>query len=74
MITNIDYLNPGEIIEVMDDCAEIDKHVAFVAEHMKSTGTVIPCRAPLGFWEQWRLDTRSDILAAMEDVMRPDND
>lgn len=71
--TNIDYLTSDEIVQVMVDCAQIDQHIGFVAAHKRNTGTIIPCRATLGFWEQWRLDLRKDILSAMDEDMNPDH-
>jgi len=73
MFTNIDYLSTSEIFEVMSDCATIDQQVAFVTAHQLTTGTVIPCRVTLGWWEQWRLDLRKDIMAAMDNQMNPEH-
>lgn len=73
MFTNIDYLTTFEISEVMADCASIDQHIAFVAQHRMTSGQIAPCRASLGWWEQWRLELRRDILDAMDDVMNPDH-
>ncbi len=73
MFTNIDYLSTDEINTVFEDCAAIDGQIAFVAAHLITTGTVIPCRVTLGWWEQWRLDLRKDIIDAMDAEMNPEH-
>jgi hypothetical protein len=49
----------AEIIEILTDAAKIDGQIAAVADRIRETGSPVPLRSNLGFWEEMRLDQRA---------------
>lgn len=49
----------AEIIEILADTFEIDTRMDEVAARIAETGSPVPLRSTLGFWEEMRLDQRA---------------
>lgn len=54
----------NEIVQILADVHEINEHLDACIAHVMKTGTPVPMRVNLGFWEEMRLDQAAMIRSA----------